>query len=36
VKEIVSADGDLRTLPCHFGDVGGMDGFYASRLRRSG
>jgi 16S rRNA (cytosine967-C5)-methyltransferase len=27
--------GDLRTLPCHFGEQGGMDGFYATRLRRS-
>ena len=27
--ELISADGDLRTLPCH-----GMDGFYAARLRR--
>ena len=31
----VSPDGDLRTLPCHLSDKGGMDGFYASRLRRS-
>jgi 16S rRNA (cytosine967-C5)-methyltransferase len=29
-------DGDLRTLPCHLGEQGGMDGFYAARLRRSG
>lgn len=27
-------DGDLRTLPCHLIDQGGMDGFYAARLRR--
>jgi 16S rRNA (cytosine967-C5)-methyltransferase len=30
----VSSDGDLRTLPCHWADRGGMDGFYAARLRR--
>ena len=29
-------DGDLRTLPCHLRMQGGMDGFYAARLRRSG
>jgi 16S rRNA (cytosine967-C5)-methyltransferase len=33
-SEWISADGDLRTLPCHLSDVGGMDGFYAARLRR--
>src|SRR5262249_29157818 len=27
--ELISTDGDLRTLPCH-----GMDGFYAARLKR--
>jgi 16S rRNA (cytosine967-C5)-methyltransferase len=31
----ISADGDLRTLPCHFSERGGMDGFYAARLVRS-
>jgi 16S rRNA (cytosine967-C5)-methyltransferase len=34
--EWITADGDLRTLPCHLGDQGGMDGFYAARLRRAG
>jgi 16S rRNA (cytosine967-C5)-methyltransferase len=28
------ADGDLRTLPCHLSAEGGMDGFYAARLRK--
>jgi 16S rRNA (cytosine967-C5)-methyltransferase len=32
--EWISADGDLRTLPSHFAERGGMDGFYAARLRR--
>jgi 16S rRNA (cytosine967-C5)-methyltransferase len=34
-SEWITPDGDLRTLPCHLGDKGGMDGFYAARLRRS-
>ncbi len=33
-SEWISLDGDLRTLPCHLADHGGMDGFYAARLRR--
>jgi 16S rRNA (cytosine967-C5)-methyltransferase len=33
-SEWITADGDLRTLPCHLGDKGGMDGFYAARLKR--
>jgi 16S rRNA (cytosine967-C5)-methyltransferase len=32
--EFIDANGDLRTLPCHLIDRGGMDGFYAARLRR--
>ncbi len=32
--EWVTADGDLRTLPCHLSGLGGMDGFYAARLER--
>jgi 16S rRNA (cytosine967-C5)-methyltransferase len=31
----VSAEGDLRTLPCHWAEAGGMDGFYAARLKRT-
>jgi len=34
--EFIDANGDLRTLPCHMAEVGGMDGFYAARLRRNG
>jgi 16S rRNA (cytosine967-C5)-methyltransferase len=33
-KEWISPQGDLRTLPCHLAEHGGMDGFYAARLRR--
>ncbi len=32
--EMISATGDLRTLPCHMAAEGGIDGFYACRLRR--
>ncbi len=32
--EWISADGDLRTMPCHLPDLGGLDGFYAARLLR--
>jgi len=31
---MISDEGDLRTLPSHWADRGGMDGFYAGRLRR--
>jgi 16S rRNA (cytosine967-C5)-methyltransferase len=33
-SDMMSAEGDLRTLPCHLGELGGMDGFYACRLVR--
>src|SRR3954470_5712806 len=33
--EWITPEGDLRTLPCHLADKGGMDGFYAARLKRS-
>jgi 16S rRNA (cytosine967-C5)-methyltransferase len=34
LPEAVTADGDLRTLPYHWRAQGGMDGFYACRLRK--
>ena len=34
LREAVTAAGDLRTLPCHWAEHGGMDGFYVSRLRQ--
>jgi 16S rRNA (cytosine967-C5)-methyltransferase len=34
MAELVTSDGDLRTLPCHLAEEGGIDGFYAARLRR--
>jgi 16S rRNA (cytosine967-C5)-methyltransferase len=30
----IDSNGDLRTLPCHLAERGGMDGFYAARLMR--
>jgi 16S rRNA (cytosine967-C5)-methyltransferase len=32
LAELISSEGDLRTLPCHLASAGGMDGFYAARL----
>ncbi len=32
---LVSSLGDLRTLPHNWGDRGGMDGFFAARLKRT-
>jgi 16S rRNA (cytosine967-C5)-methyltransferase len=34
MNDVVNAAGDLRTLPCHLAELGGMDGFYAARLVR--
>lgn len=34
LTDIVTADGYLRTLPSHLAELGGMDGFFAARLRR--
>ncbi len=35
LAECITPEGDLRTLPNHLGDQGGMDGFYAVRLTLS-
>ncbi|MDE2332785.1 MAG: methyltransferase domain-containing protein [Bradyrhizobium sp.] len=39
LAEILTAEGDLRTLPCHLPQdeprLGGLDGFYAARLVKS-
>jgi 16S rRNA (cytosine967-C5)-methyltransferase len=39
LSELVTGDGDLRTLPCHLpradARLGGLDGFYAARLVKS-
>lgn len=34
LAEAITPAGDLRTLPCHWPERGGMDGFYAARLVR--
>ena len=38
LAELISPDGDLRTLPCQLADsdprMGGLDGFYSARLER--
>ena len=39
LQEILTAEGELRTLPCHLPHqdprLGGLDGFYAARLVKS-
>jgi 16S rRNA (cytosine967-C5)-methyltransferase len=35
LAECITPEGYLRTLPFHMGDAGGMDGFFAARLRAS-
>ena len=30
----VTGKGEVRTLPCHLADEGGMDGFFITRLQR--
>lgn len=32
LAELITPAGDLRSLPCHLSEKGGMDGFYAARL----
>jgi 16S rRNA (cytosine967-C5)-methyltransferase len=34
LAELITPAGELRTLPCHLSELGGLDGFYAARLRR--
>ncbi len=34
LAEAITPAGDLRTLPCHLADQGGMDAFFAARLTR--
>lgn len=36
LKDLVTPDGDLRSLPSHLADLGGIDGFYAARLVKQG
>jgi 16S rRNA (cytosine967-C5)-methyltransferase len=34
LRELITPAGDLRTLPSHLAEQGGMDGFFAARLER--
>src|SRR5262249_9229590 len=34
LADLVTPEGDMRSLPSHLGEKGGMDGFYAARLRK--
>lgn len=34
MSDIVTRDGDMRSLPCHMDIEGGMDGFFAARIER--
>lgn len=34
LAEAITPAGDLRTLPCHRAELGGMDAFFAARLQR--
>lgn len=34
LAELITPDGDLRTLPCHLASLGGMDAFFAVRLEK--
>lgn len=34
LAELITAEGDLRSLPFHLAEEGGLDGFFACRLRR--
>jgi 16S rRNA (cytosine967-C5)-methyltransferase len=34
--EWITIEGDLRTLPCHFGEFDGIDGFFCARLLKNG
>lgn len=35
LAEAINPQGDLRALPCHLAHLGGLDGFFAARLRKT-
>lgn len=35
LKECITKKGEVRTLPCHLSELGGMDGFYAAVLKKT-
>jgi hypothetical protein len=34
LSDAIGADGTVRTLPCQWKELGGLDGFFIARLRR--
>ena len=34
LSDAIGADGTVRTLPCHWKELGGLDGFFIARFRR--
>ena len=34
LEEAITPAGDVRTLPCHWAEAGGLDGFFIGRFRR--
>ena len=34
LRELLNGRGEVRALPCHLADLGGLDGFFIARLRR--
>lgn len=34
--ELITEKGDIRCLPCHWPDLGGLDGFYVARMVKAG
>ncbi len=35
MSECITKKGEIRTLPCHLGEQGGMDGFYAAVVKKT-
>lgn len=35
LEAAITTAGDVQTLPCHLAEIGGIDGFYIARLRRT-
>ncbi|MDD3181616.1 MAG: transcription antitermination factor NusB [Alphaproteobacteria bacterium] len=35
-SELLTPIGDIRCLPCHWADIGGLDGFFVARLVKAG
>jgi 16S rRNA (cytosine967-C5)-methyltransferase len=34
LSDAIASDGTVRTLPCHWKELGGIDGFFIARLQR--